>query len=337
MSRDRQADSMKSRPSVSEPDHIPVMCEEIVRLLAPVAGGLIVDCTLGSGGHAEALLNELDPPSDLIGLDKDQAAIGRATINLSQFGSRVKLEHADFDRLEVILGQKSKPDVSGVLYDLGVSSPQLDLPERGFSYQRNGPLDMRMDFSSAELTAKNVVNEYGEAELEQVISRYGEEPSARRIARAIVASRPITTTGELAEVVRSAIPAARRRSGRHPARKTFQAIRIEVNRELTRLESSLSQAARILKSPGGRIVVISYHSLEDRVVKTFMTSMTKGCTCPPRLPKCVCGREPLMRLVTRKAMRPSAEEVRANRRAGSARLRCAERTAVPFGSETSDA
>lgn len=336
MSRDRQADSTKSRPSASEPDHLPVMCEEVLRLLAPASGGLIVDCTLGSGGHAEALLDELDPPIDLIGLDKDQAAIDRATGNLSRFGRRVSLEHADFDQLEAVLDSKSKREVSGVLYDLGVSSPQLDIAERGFSYQRSGPLDMRMDPSSSGVSARDVVNDYAEAELEKVISRYGEEPSARRIAKAIVTSRPIATTGELADVVTSAIPAARRRSGRHPARKTFQAIRIEVNEELDRLESSLSQAARALKSPGGRIVAISYHSLEDRVVKTFLTSMTKGCICPPRLPTCACGREPLMRAVTRKPMRPSAEEVRANRRAGSARLRCAERTAVAVGIGGSD-
>lgn len=332
MSRDRQADSMKSRPSASEPDHLSVMCEEVVQLLAPASGGLIVDCTLGSGGHAEALLNELEPPIELIGLDKDQAAIDRATTNLSQFGRRVTLAHADFDQLEAVLDRKSKREVSGVLYDLGVSSPQLDLAERGFSYQRSGPLDMRMDASSSKMSAKDVVNEYEEAELERVISRLGEEPSARRIAKAIVESRPIATTGQLADVVTSAIPAARRRSGRHPARRTFQAIRIEVNDELERLKSSLSQAARALKSPGGRIVAISYHSLEDRVVKTFMASMTKGCICPPRLPSCACGREPLMRAVTRKPLRPSAEEVCANRRAGSARLRCAERTAVAVGS-----
>lgn len=331
MSRDRQADSMESRPSASEPDHLPVMCEEVVQLLKPASGGLIVDCTLGSGRHAEALLDELDPPIDLIGLDKDEAAIDRARANLSRFGGRVNLEHADFGQLEAVLDRKSKREVSGVLYDLGVSSPQLDLAERGFSYQRSGPLDMRMDRSAAGVSAMEVVNEYGEDELEKVISRYGEEPSARRIAKAIVGSRPIATTGELADVVTHAIPAARRRSGRHPARRTFQAIRIEVNQELDRLESSLLQAARVLKSPGGRIVAISYHSLEDRVVKTFMSSMTKGCVCPPRLPTCACGREPLMRPVTRKPMRPSDKEARANRRAASARLRCAERTAATVG------
>ncbi|RIK10840.1 MAG: 16S rRNA (cytosine(1402)-N(4))-methyltransferase [Acidobacteria bacterium] len=327
---------MRSRPSASEPDHLPVMCAEVVQLMAPASGGLIVDCTLGSGGHAEALLNELEPPIDLIGLDKDEAAIARAKSRLSQFGSRADLEHADFDDLEAVLQQKSKQDVAGILYDLGVSSPQLDRAERGFSYQRSGPLDMRMDASAPGISAREVVNEYEEAQLEKVISRFGDETSARRIAKEIVASRPIATTGELAEVVTRAIPAAKRRSGRHPARKTFQAIRIEVNGELDRLESSLSQAARVLKSPGGRIVAISYHSLEDRVVKAFIASMSKGCVCPPRLPACACGREPLMRPVTRRPMRPSAREIRSNRRAASARLRCAERTAAPARDGASD-
>lgn len=335
MSRDRQADSMASRPSASAPDHLPVMCSEVVRLFAPLAGGLIVDCTLGSGGHAEALLDELDPPIDLIGLDRDADAVERARSRLDRFGKRVRLIHADFDSLGSIVGADTTRDVAGVLYDLGVSSPQIDQADRGFSYQRNGPLDMRMDTSGDGPNARDVVNDYDEEELANLIARYGEESSARRIAAAIVTARPISTTGELAEIVAGAIPASRKRSGRHPARKTFQAIRIEVNQELTQLESSLRQAAGVLKSPGGRLIAISYHSLEDRVVKSFLHEMSTGCVCPPRLAACACGRRPVMRPVTRKPLRPSQAEVMGNRRATSARLRCAERTEAPHVSELS--
>jgi 16S rRNA (cytosine1402-N4)-methyltransferase len=311
-------------------DHQPVMTNEVVDLLGPVPPGLIVDATLGGGGHAAALL-AAHPEMSVLGIDRDPQAVAAATEALAVFGSRVTVRRSRFDVLGQVVGAvhdhlgvpADQRGVSGVLFDLGVSSPQLDVPERGFSYRRDATLDMRMDPTSGR-SAADVVNEYDEEALAELFTENGEGRFARRIARAIVAARPLVTTGELADVVRAAIPAATRRTGGHPARRVFQAIRIAVNEELDQLETALDQALALLR-PGGRCVVIAYHSGEDRLVKSFFTRMsTDDCRCPPGLP-CVCGADPQFRLVTRGARRPSDAEVEANPRAEAARLRVIER------------
>jgi 16S rRNA (cytosine1402-N4)-methyltransferase len=267
----------------------------------------------------------------VLGIDRDPEAVSAATRTLEAFGSRAVVRRSRFDLLRQVVGgvhdQSGVPmerrGLSGVLFDLGVSSPQLDVAERGFSYRRDARLDMRMDPTSGR-TAADVVNEYDEDALVDLFADNGEGRFARRIARAIVAARPLTTTGELADVVRTAIPAATRRTGGHPARRVFQAIRIAVNEELDQLATALEQALDLL-APGGRCVVIAYHSGEDRLVKALFTKMaTDDCHCPPGLP-CVCGADPQFRLVTRGARRPGADELAANPRAEAARLRAIER------------
>ncbi len=306
--------------------HEPVLVGEVVDLLRPVPPGLVVDATVGLGGHARAVLSAR-PDLSLLGLDQDADALAAAAGVLGEFGARVVLRAARFDRLAAVVHEHGEEEVSAVLFDLGVSSPQLDRPERGFSYRAGGPLDMRMD-SSAPLSAADVVNTYDEARLARVLWEYGDERYARRIARAVVAARPLSTTTELAEVVRSAIPAPARRKGGHPARRTFQALRIEVNQELDVLGPALDQALDLLR-PGGRCVVLAYHSGEDRIVKDrFRTASTGGCVCPPALP-CVCGATPTVRLLGRGARKPSAEEVARNHRAESARLRAVEKLPAP--------
>jgi len=305
--------------------HRPVMVEEVVELFRAVPAGPIVDATVGGGGHARALLEAVEG-LEVIGFDRDADALGAAREALAGFGPRVVLRQARFDNLAAGVRELGYESVSGVLFDLGVSSPQLDRPDRGFSYRADGPLDMRMD-QRQSTTAADIVNGYDRDRLAQVIAEYGDERFAARIARSIVAARPFGGTAELAEVVRSAIPAPARRHGGHPARRTFQALRIEVNRELDILPAAIDQALDLL-CPGGRCVVLAYHSGEDRIVKErFVEASTGGCTCPPGLP-CVCGAVPTVRLVRRGARRPSALEVAANRRAESARLRAAEKLAV---------
>jgi 16S rRNA (cytosine1402-N4)-methyltransferase len=308
-------------------EHEPVMVEEVVDLFRPVPPGLVVDATVGSGGHARVLLDALDHVR-LLGLDRDTEALAAAAGALAGYGERAVLRAARFDQLTSILREeRGVTDVSGVLFDLGVSSPQLDRADRGFSYRADGPLDMRMSQSDST-TAADVVNSYDEHRLAQVIGAYGDERYSRRIARAIVAARPIDRTGQLADVVRDAIPAPARRRGGHPARRTFQALRIEVNRELDVLGPALDQAIDVLV-PGGRCVVLAYHSGEDRIVKErFRTAETGGCTCPPGLP-CVCGARPVVRLLNRGARKPTSVEVARNRRAESARLRAVEKLAPP--------
>ena len=309
--------------------HEPVMAHEVVDLFAPVPPGLIVDATLGGAGHAVALL-EAYPQMELLGIDRDPRAVESATEALASYEGRATVRRARFDgigpivfeHLGVVAGDP-RAQVSGVLFDLGVSSPQLDTTDRGFSYRRDAPLDMRMDPSSG-LTAADIVNESAEDTLVDLFTQNGEGRFARRIARAIIAARPIETTGQLADVVRKAIPAATRRTGGHPARRVFQAIRIAVNEELDQLDQALGDALRLLK-PGGRCVVISYHSGEDRLVKAaFTQAATGGCTCPPGLP-CVCGAVVDYRLVHRGSRRPSPAEVERNRRSEAARLRVIER------------
>jgi 16S rRNA (cytosine1402-N4)-methyltransferase len=301
--------------------HRPVMVAEVTELLGPVPPGPVVDATVGAGGHARALL-EAHPHVHVVGLDQDADALTVAEVALRPFADRVVLRQARFDHMTMICEELGHRQVSGVLFDLGVSSPQLDRAERGFSYGADGPLDMRMD-RSRRLTAADVVNTYDEDGLTRVLATYGDERFARRIARAIVAARPLSRTTELAEVVRAAIPAPARRRGGHPARRTFQAIRIEVNRELEVLPGAIDQAVDLLHARG-RCVVLAYHSGEDRIVKErFAEAATGGCVCPPGLP-CVCGARPRVRLLRRGA-RPTAAEVAANRRSESARLRAVEK------------
>jgi 16S rRNA (cytosine1402-N4)-methyltransferase len=306
--------------------HLPVMVDEVVELMAPVPAGVVLDATVGGGGHARAIL-EAHPHLQIIGLDQDPTAVEAARRVLQRYGERAQVVRARFDHLDEVLDHAGVDRLSGALFDLGVSSVQLDQAERGFSYRADAALDMRMD-PDQSLTAADVVNHSSEVDLVRLLSANGEGRFARRIARAIIAARPVSTTGHLAEVVRSAIPAAVRRTGGHPARRAFQAIRITVNEELAVLPVALD-AAVVRLAPRGRCVVLAYHSGEDRIVKErFRTAATGGCTCPPGLP-CVCGARPTVLLLTRGARKPTAAEVAANRRSESARLRAVERMTEP--------
>ncbi len=312
--------------------HRPVMVDEVVKIFSSVPPGLVVDATVGSGGHSQALLASL-PYIRILGLDLDEDALGVASIRLYEAGfwGRVALRHIGFDRLVEISSHLSPHGLSGVLFDLGVSSMQLDSPLRGFSYQRSGPIDMRMDRSRNSVTAERIVNAADPAYLAKIFAESGERRFAWRIAKAIERTRPLHTTKELADVVRSAIPAAARRTGGHPAKRVFQALRIAVNNELEVLSVALPQAIELLV-PGGRCVVISYHSGEDRIVKhQFRLAAGGGCSCPPGLP-CTCQSNVTARLVFPKSLPPSPQEVADNPRAGSARLRALEKVAVSGGS-----
>jgi len=302
--------------------HEPVMVDEVVEALVVSPPGVILDATAGGGGHSAALL-ERSEVHDVVGLDQDLDAVEAAGRRLAPFGARARVVHARFDRLDAVLDELGVDRISGALFDLGVSSPQFDRPERGFSYRTDAPLDMRMDRTRA-LTASHFVNEVDEAELRTVLQRYGDEPFAARIARAVVRRRPIAGTAELADTVRDAIPAAARRRGGHPATRTFQALRIAVNDELAVLPASLDAAVDRC-AIGGRVAVLAYHSGEDRLVKEcFRHAETGGCVCPPKL-DCVCGAVPRGRLVRRGARKPAAAEIERNPRAASARLRVLER------------
>lgn len=306
--------------------HRPVMVAEVVDLFAPVPPGTVVDGTVGGGGHAAALL-AAHAHLSVLGLDADPAAVAAARERLRRFGGRATVVHARFDTMaDVVAGlDPAVGPVTGVLLDLGVSSVQLDLPERGFSYRHDAPLDMRMDPTTGA-GADHLVNHASEDELTRLFVANGEARLARRLARAIVAARPLATTGALADVVASAVPAPARRRG-HPARRVFQALRIAVNDELGALGRALPTALDLLAA-GGRAVAISYHSGEDRLVKAaFREAATGGCTCPPGLP-CACGAVPTVRLVFRGARRPTPVEVVDNHRAESARLRACERLAT---------
>jgi 16S rRNA (cytosine1402-N4)-methyltransferase len=307
--------------------HLPVMADRVAELLAPALdadGAVYLDATLGRAGHARALL-AAHPGLRLIGVDADQAAIDRSRELLAGYEDRVTLVHAFYDEIPAITADAGVSSVQGILFDLGVSSPQLDDPERGFAYSYDAPLDMRMD-RTRELTAAEVVNHYPAADLARVLREYGEERFAKRIADAVVRARsrsPLTSTAQLSEIVRDSIPAAARRTGGHPAKRTFQALRIEVNGELARLERALPAALDLL-SVGGRMAVLSYHSLEDRAVKRALAAQTTDTT-PPGLPVPLPGSGPHFRLLTRGALRPSEEELASNPRAASARLRATER------------
>ena len=303
-------------------EHEPVMAAEVVDLFAPVPDGTVVDATVGGAGHASALL-DAHAHLRVAGLDRDPVAVAAATERLARFGDRATVHHARFDAIDdVVHDELGLDSLSGVLFDLGVSSVQLDRAERGFSHRFDAPLDMRMDTTSGR-NAADVVNGYDETALARVLRVHGDERYASRIAKAIVANRPIETTGRLVEVIRDAIPAPARRKG-HPATRSFQALRIEVNEELDILPDAL-HAALALLAPGGRCVVLAYHSGEDRIVKsTFRDAATGGCTCPPGLP-CGCGAVPTVRLLKRGAWKPSADEIARNPRAESARLRAVEK------------
>ena len=303
--------------------HEPVMLAEVLELFDAVPIGTVVDATLGGGGHAAALL-ERRPEMAVVGLDQDPVAIAAASTRLSSFGERVSIRRARFDTIRAILDEliRDGVTVSGVLFDLGVSSPQLDEGDRGFSFSHDGPLDMRMDPDSPT-SAADLVNGASESELVELLKESGEDRLARRIVRAMIAARPITSTSALAEIVSGAVPAAARRRG-HPARRVFQAIRIEVNDELAQLPIAFDAAIDGL-APGGRLVVLSYHSGEDRIAKERLRfASTGGCVCPPQLP-CVCGAVPTVRLLNRGARKPTTEEVDRNPRSEAARLRAAER------------
>lgn len=311
----------------SKTDHVPVLADEVRELLDVSPGETVVDATFGAGGHAAALCADLEGKGRFIAIDRDPTV--RPYFERFQrraHGVQTRFLRGDFD---VVMAQLAQNDVQAdaVLLDLGVSSMQIDRPERGFSYAVDAPLDMRMD-PSAERSAKEVVNEAGERELADVFRRYGEERFSRQIASAIGRRRreqPYERTSELVETIREAIPAPRRFGDGHPAKRVFQALRIEVNDELGSLERALPSILSMLR-PGGRVAVISFHSLEDRIVKRFFAAEARGCTCPPDFPVCVCGKEPRVRLVTKKAVRPTPAEVAVNVRSASARLRVAMRT-----------
>ena len=302
-------------------EHDPVMVDEITALFRDVPSGTIVDATLGGGGHSAAILASR-PDLDVIGIDQDADAIAAAIERLAEFADRVRTSRRRFDQFDEALADHGVTEISGALFDLGVSSPQLDRSERGFSYRHDGPVDMRMD-GDQPWSADDVVNGYDERELARIIKQHGDERFAKRIAAAIVAARPVQTTTELAEIVTSAIPAPARRTGGHPAKRTFQAIRIEVNDELGVLPSALDQAVDATVA-GGRVAVLSYHSGEDRIVKERFAAAAGACDCPHDLP-CVCGAIQTVRIVRRIAKRASATEQETNRRATSALLRVVEK------------
>lgn len=299
--------------------HRPVLVEEVTRLMAPVMPGVVVDATFGGGGHTRRLLDEYGENVRIVAIDRDPDALQ----NAKDLGVTSVL--GNFAEVKRLVSDHIEEAPAAVLFDFGVSSHQLDQPQRGFSYHDEGPLDMRMG-PDAHVTASQIVNEWQEDELARIIREYGEDRLATRIARAIVRARPIDSTARLSTVIAEATPAARRRAG-HPARRTFQAIRIAVNAELDAISEGLDQAIELVRV-GGRVVAISYHSLEDRIVKRRFAEGATGCVCPPDLPVCGCGRSAELRLLTRKPIRPAAEEVESNRRARSATLRAAEKLAA---------
>ncbi|MBD5560907.1 MAG: 16S rRNA (cytosine(1402)-N(4))-methyltransferase RsmH [Clostridia bacterium] len=305
--------------------HIPVLFEETISLLNLKEGATVVDGTFGGGGHAAAILSAIGPDGLLIAIDRDEAAIARAH---RRFGDvpNVRIVHANFGEIQSVLGSLGLHSVDGVLLDLGVSSYQLEDADRGFSYMQDAKLDMRMD-RTQQLDAAEVVNTYPREELAEIIRGYGEERWADRIAEFIVRERekhPIQTTSQLVSVIKAAIPHGARRDGPHPAKRTFQAIRIEVNNELRSLPGAIADCAEVLR-PGGRLAVITFHSLEDRIVKQEFRRLADPCECPKDFPVCVCGRKPVVRIITRKPVEAPASELEENPRARSAKLRVAER------------
>lgn len=305
------------------------MLQEVLGTLKLKRGGVVCDCTLGGAGHSVKMAAQVGEDGLLLGVDQDDMALEAAAARLEREapGTPTKLLKGNFGDLDKLLCSAEVPGVDGFLFDLGVSSPQLDIPGRGFSYNEDAPLDMRMDPGNNTLNAAEVINTYNEADLARILRVYGEEKFSSQIAREIVRRReasPIETTGDFVEVIKAGIPAAARRHGGHPAKRSFQAIRIEVNHELEVLERGLEAAIR-WTNPKGRICVISYHSLEDRIVKHMFQEMSQGCICPPEIPVCVCGHVPTLKVITRKPLVASPQEVERNPRARSAKIRVAMR------------
>lgn len=309
--------SEEEKPSA----HQPVLYHEVLEALRPEPGARYLDGTVGLGGHARGILHASSPNGQLVGLDVDPQALELAAQRLAEFGSRVGLRHGSYGQLAHHLAAVGWDSVNGILLDLGASSIQFDRADRGFSFQKEGPLDMRFDPGSP-LTADELVNQWPEADLADTLFRYGEEPNSRRIARAIVRARLLHSTVQLADVIAKA--AGGRRGGLHPATRSFQALRIAVNKELETLEAALPQAVSALK-PGGRLAVISFHSLEDRTVKLFFRKESRDCICPPEQLVCTCGHKASIELISRRPIRPMPDEIEANPRARSARLRVAEK------------
>lgn len=305
--------------------HVTVLLDETVEGLNIKKDGIYVDGTLGGGGHSELVLSKLDG-GKLIGIDQDKDALKAAGERLKEYGDAFVPYHSNFSNIKEVLKDLGIEKIDGMMMDLGVSSYQLDEAERGFSYMNDGALDMRMDQSS-DFSAYDVVNGYSEDELKQVIKDFGEENWAARIAKFIVEARsekPIERTFELVDIIKRAIPAKARKDGPHPAKRTFQAIRIEVNSELSIISEVINDLTEVLND-GGRISIITFHSLEDRIVKQTYKKLAKGCECPPEFPVCICGKEPQLKVITRKPTLPSAEEVEVNPRSRSAKLRVAEK------------
>jgi 16S rRNA (cytosine1402-N4)-methyltransferase len=309
--------------------HISVLLNEVIDFLRCEPGKVYVDATLGDGGHAEEILKRSSPSGILIGIDRDEVSLGFAKNRLSAYKDRIFLFHENFWEIKNVIRSKagiSNKGVDGILFDLGVSTRQLMTAERGFSFSKDAPLDMRMDRSGA-VTAAEIINNKSEKELRDIIWRYGEDRRAKEIARAIVRERsksPITTTSRLSNIVVSAIPPAYRSKRIHPATKTFQSVRIAVNSEMEILEGAIRDAVALLNA-GGRICIISYHSLEDRIVKNLFRELEKGCICPPNIPQCVCGKKGIIKILTKKPVSPSEEEIKRNPRSRSAKLRAAEK------------
>lgn len=318
---------------MNETLHTTVLLRETVDLVAPRPGGVYADGTVGGGGHAEEILMRSSPDGVLIGIDQDEEALAKSRERLSRFGGRVMLRQGNFRNLPGLLAECGIEGLDGIVLDLGLSWFHLRSPERGFSFQADGPLDMRMN-AKAAVTAAVLVNELPRRELARIIREYGEEKRANAVAKAIEQARsrgPITRTVQLAEIVSGVFPPYPPRRI-HPATLTFQALRIAVNDELAALREGLDRMVGLLR-PGGRLAVISFHSLEDRIVKQFFAQAAKACVCPPRLPVCRCGKEATVRVVTKNPLVPGADEVAANPAARSAKLRCAERLPAPSNSE----
>ncbi|HOV79792.1 MAG TPA: 16S rRNA (cytosine(1402)-N(4))-methyltransferase RsmH [Bacillota bacterium] len=306
--------------------HQPVMLNEVLEGLDLKPGGVYVDCTVGGAGHSEAILRRIAPGGCLVAIDRDGEAIAAAGKKLAGFGDRVRLVRENYVNLHKVLESLGIKEVDGILFDLGVSSYQLENPGRGFSYHTDSPLDMRMN-REQKITARDLVNALPAGELARIIRDYGEERWASRIAEFIAAERerrPVETTGQLVEIIKKAVPAGARRKGPHPARRTFQALRIAVNRELEDLQPAVASAVRLLRS-GGRICVITFHSLEDRIVKNLFRRLASPCECTGKIPACVCGGKREIRIITPKPLAPAEPELKTNPRSRSAKLRIAEK------------
>lgn len=319
----RENGTPSETPSFS---HRPVLLDECMEALAIKPDGVYVDGTVGGAGHSSVIASRLGKHGRLLALDQDATAVRVATERLSAYPANIEVVHANFRNLAEVCGERGVERIDGLLLDLGVSSYQLDTAERGFSYRSDAPLDMRMNGDNP-LTARNIVNEYAEEDLRRILFEYGEERYSSRIASNIIRARknrPIETTGELVEIIKASVPTHPGDGGHHPAMRTFQALRIEVNAELDVIAPAIRSAVRLM-NPGGRIAIITFHSLEDRIVKQTFAELSAGCTCPKNFPICVCGNRPQIRLVNRKPILPGEQELSENPRSHSAKLRVAER------------